>query len=460
MAILEDTFTAALAAVRSAAMTLPSSVAAVQPLSDGRLLSLQTQLADARRLLDAASSLVAGEIGFRSRPELGYDGLAQRSGFRTAEKLVQHTTQSTARDAVGLVSVGTLVHEAVAVDPALPWLVAVGTAVSAGALSVAAAQAIRDGVGAPSEAVTTQQLGAIVELLIIESGELHAGDLLKRARQLRDDLDAAGVADRERQIHLERSFRRVTRPNGLSRYIIDPDLESAAYWDELYDTLTSPRRGGPRFVGSDERAWADAMAADERTTEQYVHDAVTELVRVGVSADHGIVGARQPAVRVMVTERSLRQREGVGFIEGASTPVSIATVERIACAEGTVPLVFDDAGQALNVGREHRLFTTRQRLILAARDGGCRWIGCDRPPSWCEAHHVEHWHRDRGKTDVADGILLCRHHHLLLHNNEWSIEHDGDGYWLTAPPGSPVGTERRRMPSTSAALRELLAQPA
>lgn len=460
MALLEDLFTAALAAARSAAMNLPSSVDSVRPLSDDRLIALQRELADVRSMVDSASSLVAGEIGFRSRPELGYEGLAQRSGFRTPEKLVQHTTQSTARDAAGLVSVGTIVHEAVAPESALPWLVAVGSAVTAGALSVAAAHAIREGVGRPSESVTTLQLVAIVELLIIESAELHAGDLLARARQLRDDLDAAGVADRERQIHLERSFRRVMRPNGLPRYIIDPDLESAAYWDDLYGALTSPRRGGPRFVSDDDREWADAVAADERTTEQYVHDAVTELVRMGAGASPEVVGSRQPAVRVLVTENSLIERSGRGFIEGVELPVSIATVERIACATGTVPLVFDDNGQALNVGREQRLFSARQRIALAARDGGCRWNGCDRPPSWCEAHHVEHWHRDRGKTDVADGILLCRHHHLLLHNNEWSIERDGGGFWLTAPPGAPVAELRRPMPSRSAALRELLAQTA
>lgn len=460
MAVVEDMFAAALAAVRSAAIALPSSVSAVRPLSDGRLLALQSELAEARRALEAAASLVAGEIHHRSRPSLGYDGLAQRAGFRTPEKLVQHTTQSTARDAEGLVSIGALVHEAVAPDPANPWLVAVGSAVSAGTLSVDAARAIRSGLGDPSETVGAAELGSAVSLLIIEASALDASTLLKRARQLRDDLDLAGVADREWQIHLDRGFRRVRRPNGLSRYIIDPDLESAAYWDELFDSLTSPRRGGPRFVDAGDRAWADAVVADERTVEQYLHDSITELVRLGAAASPDAVGARQPAVRVMVTERALREREGRGHIEGTELPVSIATVERIACASGTVALVFDDAGQALNVGREQRLFTARQRVALAARDGGCRWPECDRPPSWTEAHHVEHWHRDRGRTDVADGILLCRHHHLLLHNNDWSIERDGDGFWLTAPPGSPVGGQRRLMPSKSAALREMLREPA
>jgi hypothetical protein len=29
--------------------------------------------------------------------------------------------------------------------------------------------------------------------------------------------------------------------------------------------------------------------------------------------------------------------------------------------------------------------------------------GCDRPPSYCEAHHIDQWLRDDGKTDIADG---------------------------------------------------------
>lgn len=460
MATLEDTFTTALAAALSAATALPSTVEAVRPLRDADLLTVQKTLAETRRALDSAAALVAGEIASRSRPSLGYDGLAQRAGFRTAEKLVQHTTQMTGRDAAGLVTAGGLVHEAQSPIPALPWLVAVGSAVSAGTLSVESAVAIRTGLGEPTDSVTVTQLAAAVSQLLVEAATVDASTLMSRARQLRDDLDRAGVADRERQLYLERSVRRVQRPNGLPRYIIDPDIESAAFWNELYDSLISPRRGGPRFVAAGDRARAAAVAADERSTEQYLHDCVTELLRLGASASPETVGARQPAVRVLVTERALRERQGLGFVEGSPVPVSIETVERVSCATGTVPLVFDDAGQALNVGREQRLFTAKQRVALAARDGGCRWIDCDRPPSWTEAHHVEHWHRDRGRTDIADGILLCRHHHLLLHNNGWGIERNADGFWLTAPPGAVMAPERRLMPSTSAALRELLAQPA
>ena len=112
---------------------------------------------------------------------------------------------------------------------------------------------------------------------------------------------------------------------------------------------------------------------------------------------------------------------------------AVATVERLACATGLVPIRFDDDGQPLDVGRDQRLFTVRQRIALAARDGGCRFPGCERPPSWCEAHHIEHWYRDGGRTNVADGVLLCRHHHLLVHDNGWRIVRDGARYDVVPP---------------------------
>ncbi len=475
MAVLEDTFAESLAAVRLATCALPTSVATFRALDDDHLLSAQSTLAEARRALDASASVIAGEISHRSRTELGYNGLAQRQGFRTPEKLVQHATGSTARDAATLVTVGTLVHDAEAaltLDLAAqnaelpePWLLAVGSAVASGALAPTAAQAIRTGLGRPSGLITIERLAAAAHSLLVEAAELDADALLARARQLRDELDDAGVAEREQQIHEERCVRRVRRPNGLSRFIIDPDVESAAFLDDLYDRVTAPRRGNVSFISDEDRAWADFATHDSRTTDQYVHDAFTDLLRLAVSSDtpasRAVIGSRQPSVRVLVTAVALESRNGIGRIEGISTPVSLATVERIACADGVVPVIFDGAGNALDVGREQRLFTGRQRIALAARDGGCRFPGCDRPPSWCEAHHIDHWHRDRGRTDLDRGILLCRHHHMLVHNNHWEIEHNpvlGDAGYRLIPPAS-IDTKRmpRPLPTKSAAMRDLMA---
>ena len=130
------------------------------------------------------------------------------------------------------------------------------------------------------------------------------------------------------------------------------------------------------------------------------------------------------------------------------------------CSASIVPVVFDDNGQALDVGREQRLFIRRQRIALAARDGGCRVGGCDRPPSWTEAHHVKHWGRDHGRTDVVDGILICRHHHLLIHNNHWEIIRKGSDYWLVPPPDVDPAQKPQLMPSKSKALGDLMRERA
>ncbi|TBN55905.1 HNH endonuclease, partial [Glaciihabitans arcticus] len=165
-----------------------------------------------------------------------------------------------------------------------------------------------------------------------------------------------------------------------------------------------------------------------------------------------------PVVKILVAAESLDTRTGHARIEGSPTPVSVQTAERLACTGTTVPILFDSAGQILDLGREQRLFTKRQKQALAARDGGCMWLGCDRPACWTEAHHIDHWARDGGATDTADGMLLCKHHHLLLHNNHWEILRTGAEYWLVPPPDIDPDQTPILLRSKSAALTELLAR--
>ena len=100
----------------------------------------------------------------------------------------------------------------------------------------------------------------------------------------------------------------------------------------------------------------------------------------------------------------------------------------MACADGWLPVLFDAASEGvLRLGRSQRLFSARQRTALVATWGGCGIAQCDRPPSWCEAHHLDEWQQDHGAPDVEDGILLCRHHHMLIHNLGLRIRHRHDG---------------------------------
>ena len=420
--------------------------------SDGELLDLIAQSAQQERLARAHSAVLAGELGRRSAPELGHDGLAQKLGHRTPQKLIQATTGATSRDAAQAVRVGGLAHTH-------PWLGPIAVKVAEGVVSTDAADAIRSGLGSPGEGVTAEQLADAAAKLGETAGTVDADRLFVLARELRDELDAAGIVDRERAAREAREFRLNRLPDGTVRIVWRLDPIEGSVLSEVYDRATSPRRGGPRFVSDEQRA--QRIADDPRTTEQLASDVFYGLVTAGAEVEPSqLLGRGAPAVRVTITERELIARTSHGRLQSGQVPVSIETVERLACTQGTIPVVFDSHGQPLDVGRERRLFTPRQRIALEERDGGCRWTGCERPPSWCEAHHIEHWARDHGRTDVADGVLLCKHHHLLLHDHHWEIERRGPGraeyYWLIPPPGRPDAAPRL-LETKSRALRELLA---
>ena len=80
---------------------------------------------------------------------------------------------------------------------------------------------------------------------------------------------------------------------------------------------------------------------------------------------------------------------------------------RLACQAGIIPVVLGGKGEILDLGRARRLFSSAQRKAMALRDRGCTADGCDVPAAWCEAHHHRQPWCQGGKTDLADGKLLC-----------------------------------------------------
>jgi len=442
-------------------VSVPVGLPVAAALRDQELLDGQRLVAEVQRRLAAIGAALAGEIAHRSRRELGHDGLAQSRGQRTAEGLVSQLTGGSAREARTLVQAGELLPAARPdAVPVARWLAVIGEAVGRASISVEAAALIKSRLGdafrgRQPDAAALDALAGAATRLVAEGPSLTIEQLAVRASRMRDELDLAGVAAREDALR-EKRFLRVTRQlDGMTRIsgLLDP--ESAAIVVPILDAATSPRRGGPRFVAPDAVARADDLVRDERTTDQLGLDVFVDLLRAGARLDpKRLLGDRKPAVRILVTKRDLDIHEGVAFFEGQTDAVSVATAERLICASGAVPILFDDDGRALNLGREQRLFSEKQRTALAARDGGCRM--CDRPPSWSEAHHIDHWDEHHGRTDIDDGVLLCRFCHLLVHNRGWRITRTGADYFLERPDSD--GTIRRKpLPSRSPALDRLLA---
>lgn len=463
------------ASTAAAVVQLGTDAAAIARLDDDDLLAAQALLMAHREQSDTFIAWIVGEITKRSQRDTGYAGLAQRKGFGSPEALIQSVSQATRAEAARYVQLGTLMSDAAApasasptpTDPhdqashtttsqAPPWQVAIAGALSDTALSLNTAEAIRRGLGDVSPDVSEIALVAACEQLIAEASTLTVDQLLRRARVMRDALDEHGIAHREQERRDGRYLKRWIRPDGMYQgtFLLDPENGREVF--SALDNIIAPRRGGPRFIDKAGRARAEVLIADPRTDAQLLADAFVEMIRLAVLADPGtLFGSRLPAVRVVVTEQTLCHAGGHGFIEGDDQSVSRETIDRHVCNAGMIGIKFDDTGQCVNVGRAHRLFTERQRIALGVRDGGCMFGDCSRPPSYCEAHHIDQWHRDHGSTNVADGILLCRHHHMLAHNNNWQIMRKHSRYWLKPPRSEDPNQTLRPLSSKSPIMREL-----
>jgi hypothetical protein len=448
---------------------LPSEVADFRALSEPELLAVNDEISVIIRSAQARQAAIAGEIARRSRHELGGQGLVQRAGHRTVEGFLKHTAGLTGQQAVTAVRAGTLLTE-IADDgrvdsvtgevlaPSQPWLAPVAAALLTGDVSPSAAEVIGLGLGAPNSAVSADDLRSAAARLVAESrAGVHPDRLRVRARELRDELDVAGVKLREEERRAARGLVHFRKAAGGWRTIIDHDDEDGAAFAEIIDRATSPKLRGVRFGSAAQRARAERIERDPRTIRQLAFDAFMQLIRQGADYDTSfMLGTGAPVIRITVAEQALETGIGVGRIDGQPDPVSLDTVQRLLCTADTIRIGIDPTGNILDLEKEHRLFSRRQREALATKFGGCMDPTCDRPPSWCEAHHIRHWKRDGGKTEIHNGILLCKHHHLKYHNEGWEILRDDTGaYWLVPPPGIDPEKTPRLMPLKSRNLDDL-----
>jgi len=97
-----------------------------------------------------------------------------------------------------------------------------------------------------------------------------------------------------------------------------------------------------------------------------------------------------------------------------------------------IAVLVRDAKRIEAYSSTQRCFSEQQRLALTARDKGSTFPGCDRPPGWCQAHHVLEF-GNGGPTTVDNGVLLCGHHHRSFEQAGWAVTIiDGQPWWT--PP--------------------------
>ena len=200
------------------------------------------------------------------------------------------------------------------------------------------------------------------------------------------------------------------------------DREAAAHLRAAIDPLSAPR--------------PTEDAPDPRTPGQRRADALVDVCKlVNECGELPENGGDRPQVVVTIDYQQLRNgvraKQGAGSLDNG-TQLSPQTVRQWACDAEILPVVLSGTSQVLDVGRERRSINGAIRRALVARDKGCAFPCCGRPPRWCQGHHVKHW-IDHGKTSLENSVLLCGHHHRLIHHSEWTV-HIKNGRPVFTPP--------------------------
>ena len=176
---------------------------------------------------------------------------------------------------------------------------------------------------------------------------------------------------------------------------------------------------------------------DERQRPSLTNaDALLALAEAAVAKGVApAAGGDRHQVVVHVEESDLAGGGRSGAASCGEGFLPIETVRRIACDASIVSLVERD-GKPLSVGRKTRSVPPSIARALRARDGGCRFPGCDRT-RWVDAHHVKHWAHG-GETSLENLVQLCRHHHRLVHDGGFTVESKAEGPVFRTPSGAVI----------------------
>ena len=186
-----------------------------------------------------------------------------------------------------------------------------------------------------------------------------------------------------------------------------------------------PQRHRPprRELYRAEKAEADANGEKVKSTAaQRRHDALLELLLQATAAGDTGNDVNVPAITAVIDVTKLpgaKPAEIVGETE-AGTPVTAQTALRWCCDAGISRVLTGPDSTPIDLGHTARLPNRAQRRALAARDRGCTFPGCDRPPGWTSAHHITHWVHG-GPTSLWNQTLLCSFHHHRVHEGGFGL---------------------------------------
>jgi len=316
---------------------------------------------------------------------------------------------------------------------------------AAGIVSAEHARVIASTLDELPSSVHPVEIAAAEQRLVTAAGHLQPRQVGLLGQRILAQLNPDGVLASDDEHARRRTFTLIPEANGSYR---------AAGWltptcGALLLSWLTPR-AAPRPM-ADQAGAADppsetgrslALVADSRSHGQRMHDALEELAGLAVRRTELVDSGAPAQVIISMTVDQLESRKG--WAESSFGQLMTVSQALKLADEAAINLLLRDAeGVVLSHGRAKRIATRGQTLSLIARDQGCSFPGCDKPPEWCQRHHIVAW-ADGGGTDLDNLTLVCGYHHREFHRGGWTCRMvDGLPQWI--PPGwiDPTRTPRR-----------------
>ena len=270
-----------------------------------------------------------------------------------------------------------------------------------------------------------EQSGAVVEAeMATAATKVTPADLEVLAAEVMVRADPDGTLRDIDHAHAQRGLR-LWKKRGQAGFTLHADLDQATGEAArvVLDAWSKPP--APATPGQD----GTPAGRDARPHHVRMHDAFGDVLQAVLnSGDLPACGGTPAATIWHIPDQVLRERYGFAISEhGTLLPIQDAL--HAADQSALYVLIENSQGVPLYLGRTTRIATPGQTAALAARDQGCSFPGCDRPPSHCQRHHITDW-ANGGPTNIDNLTLLCGHHHREHTKRGWTcLMLDGLPHW-------------------------------
>jgi Domain of unknown function (DUF222) len=367
---------------------------------------LQNQIRD----LEAVSRMLHA-VMLEAVADLEFRAIAASTGFGTTKRLLAGMLQLSATEAGMRVTHAThlTARRTLSGEVLPPVLPNTAVALAAGQIGVGQVRVIAETMAAVPVSVGVEQREAAEADLARYARSFTPASLYKIGRHILAHLDQDGPTPRQEPEPAAAAGELRWRERRDGRLGLEGFLEPehSGAFRSLIEQFAAPR---PAAEG----------IPDPRTTAQRNADALLEVCGLARAAqDCPTTGGEPPHLTVTLDWETLRTGLGSATLD-YGTPLSASAARRWACDAKVIPVVLGGASEPLDVGRAMRTVPLSLRRALVARDRGCGFPGCDRPPGLCQAHHCRHW-AEGGETSVENCVLLCETHHRHVHHTGWEI---------------------------------------